>query len=41
MTATKAAPAREWPEGAVFTVGHSTLPIEQFTGLLQAYGVGA
>ena len=38
---TKAAPAgeRTWPEGAVFTVGHSTLPIDQFIGLLLAYGV--
>jgi uncharacterized protein (DUF488 family) len=39
MVAKQAAQAREWPQGAVFTVGHSTLPIEQFTGLLQAYGV--
>jgi len=28
-----------WPEGAVFTVGHSTLPIEQFITLLHAYGI--
>ena len=28
-----------WPEGAVFTVGHSTLPIESFIALLQAYGI--
>jgi uncharacterized protein (DUF488 family) len=28
-----------WPEGAVFTVGHSTLPIERFIALLQAYGI--
>jgi uncharacterized protein (DUF488 family) len=28
-----------WPEGAVFTVGHSTLPIESFLALLQAYGI--
>ena len=28
-----------WPEGAVFTVGHSTLPIEQFIALLKAYGI--
>lgn len=34
-------PPREahWPEGAVFTVGHSTLPIERFIALLQTYGV--
>ena len=30
---------RPWPKGAVFTVGHSTLPIEAFIGLLQTYGV--
>ena len=28
-----------WPEGAVFTVGHSTLPIERFVALLQVYGI--
>ena len=28
-----------WPEGAVFTVGHSTLPIERFIALLQAYSI--
>lgn len=28
-----------WPEGAVFTVGHSTLPIEQFITLLHTYGI--
>jgi uncharacterized protein (DUF488 family) len=34
-------PPREahWPEGAVFTVGHSTMPIERFIALLQTYGV--
>jgi Protein of unknown function, DUF488 len=32
-------PPREarWPEGAIFTVGHSTLPIEQFIALLKTY----
>ena len=29
----------DWPEGAIFTVGHSTLPIEQFITLLHTYGV--
>ena len=29
----------EWPEGAVFTVGHSTLPIERFIALLLIYGI--
>jgi uncharacterized protein (DUF488 family) len=28
-----------WPHGTIFTVGHSTLPIERFVGLLQAYGI--
>ena len=28
-----------WPAGAVFTVGHSTLPIEHFVHLLRAYGI--
>lgn len=28
-----------WPEGAVFTLGHSTLPIERFVALLQIYGI--
>jgi len=28
-----------WPSGTVFTVGHSTLPIERFAGVLQAYGI--
>ena len=29
----------QWPEGAVFTVGHSTLPIERFIALLHTYGI--
>ncbi len=29
----------DWPDDAVFTVGHSTLPIDEFTALLQAYGI--
>lgn len=28
-----------WPAGTVFTVGHSTLPIERFLTLLEAYGI--
>jgi uncharacterized protein (DUF488 family) len=28
-----------WPEGAVFTVGHSTLPIEEFIALMHTYGI--
>lgn len=28
-----------WPDGAIFTVGHSTLPIERFITLLKAYGI--
>lgn len=29
-----------WPEGAIFTVGHSTLPIGRFVALLECYGIG-
>lgn len=28
-----------WPVGAIFTVGHSTLPIEAFVDLLTSYGI--
>jgi uncharacterized protein (DUF488 family) len=28
-----------WPEGAIFTLGHSTLPIEGFIAVLQTYGI--
>ena len=28
-----------WPEGAVFTLGHSTLPIERFIAVLETYGI--
>lgn len=28
-----------WPKGAIFTVGHSTLAIERFIGLLKIYGI--
>jgi uncharacterized protein (DUF488 family) len=28
-----------WPDGAIFTVGHSTLPIDRFVALLHAYGI--
>jgi uncharacterized protein (DUF488 family) len=31
--------AAHWPEGAIFTLGHSTLPIERFISLLQTYGI--
>ena|ERR1700716_283536 len=31
--------AAHWPEGAIFTLGHSTLPIERFIALLRAYGI--
>ena len=31
--------AVRWPEGAIFTVGHSTLPIELFIGMLETYGI--
>jgi uncharacterized protein (DUF488 family) len=37
----KTPPPRDvaWPAGTVFTVGHSTLPIEQFLAVLAAYGI--
>jgi|SRR5690242_10824211 uncharacterized protein (DUF488 family) len=28
-----------WPDRAIFTVGHSTLPIETFVALLKTYGI--
>jgi uncharacterized protein (DUF488 family) len=28
-----------WPAGVVFTLGHSTLPIDRFIALLRAYGI--
>jgi uncharacterized protein (DUF488 family) len=28
-----------WPKDAIFTVGHSTLPLEEFIALLDAYGI--
>jgi uncharacterized protein (DUF488 family) len=31
--------AVHWPEGAIFTLGHSTLPIERFIALLRAHGI--
>lgn len=37
----KPPPSREtdWPEGALFTLGHSTLPIMSFIAVLEAYGI--
>jgi len=28
-----------WPDGAVFTIGHSTLPIDQFIAVLHEHGI--
>jgi len=28
-----------WPAGTVFTIGHSTLPIERFVALLETYAI--
>lgn len=28
-----------WPKNAIFTIGHSTLPIERFVALLKIYGI--
>lgn len=30
---------KDWPEGTLFTVGHSTRPIEEFVTLLDVYGI--
>src|SRR5579872_3157327 len=38
-TAQTSPTATSWPKGAVFTVGHSTLPIERFIALLKTYGI--
>jgi uncharacterized protein (DUF488 family) len=32
-------PPEQWPKGAIFTLGHSTLPIARFLELLQTYAV--
>jgi uncharacterized protein (DUF488 family) len=32
-------PEMQWPQNAIFTVGHSTLPIERFVALLHVYGI--
>ncbi len=29
----------EWPPGTIFTIGHSTLPIDDFIAVLAAYGI--
>jgi hypothetical protein len=29
----------QWPRGAIFTVGHSTLPIDRFITLIDSYGI--
>ena len=39
MTEHPAPQDAEWPQGTIFTVGHSTLAIERFTRLLQTYGI--
>jgi uncharacterized protein (DUF488 family) len=31
--------AADWPQCAIFTLGHSTLPIERFLALLHTYGI--
>jgi uncharacterized protein (DUF488 family) len=39
MSGTAPPPDARWPQGAIFTVGHSTLPIADFIALLQGYGI--
>ena len=34
-----APPQAHWPDDTLFTLGHSTLPIERFIAILQAYGI--
>ncbi len=29
----------DWPRSAIFTIGHSTLPIDRFLGFLRTYGI--
>ena len=29
----------DWPRGAIFTIGHSTLPIDRFLALLRTFGI--
>src|SRR6185312_707141 len=29
----------DWPAGTIFTVGHSTLPLDSFIDLLRSYGI--
>ena len=36
---TKHPQAARWAPGTIFTLGHSTLPIERFIALLHAYGI--
>ncbi len=33
------APGADWPQQAIFTVGHSTLPLGDFISLLRAYAI--
>ena len=39
MARKKAPLPKSWPEGSVFTVGHSTLSIDDFVALLRVYGI--
>jgi uncharacterized protein (DUF488 family) len=39
MTEHPSPQAAHWPQGAVFTLGHSTLPIERFMAVLRIYGI--
>jgi uncharacterized protein (DUF488 family) len=32
-------PQHDWPQGTIFTIGHSTLPIERFVALLEGYRI--
>lgn len=40
MSASRNPQEAQWPKDAIFTLGHSTLPIERFIALLKLYGIG-
>lgn len=39
MTTKQQSAPQTWPDGTVFTIGHSTLPIERFIAVLASYGI--
>ena len=39
MSDNRPAQSADWPRGAIFTIGHSRLPIDRFLDLLRTYGI--